>query len=371
MSVVFVLGAGASHGDSLELLDSGAQSVAPHPLSVARPPLTKGFCSKSLYTALNYEPTLAESDYRPVFDYARNTLGIFDPVGEGRWRELDLEDLFTSIEVHRELSSPESDESALLLLIRNKLTRYLQRILGFCTADRFGAYSRLLVSSITMEDSVITFNYDLLLDQEFYRSQPSGAGSKDHYENFEQIVLRGETTGLAGPSGREGVYLKLHGSLNWSRCTNPRCPRGSILEVDSEVQAILNLRMGIGERRCTACDGELVPLLIPPLLHKPITEQPAIRAAWGLAKKRLTQASTVLVIGYSAPPTDFYSRWLLRSSVGTRNNVRVVLVNPDNGSPEFERQMKAVFPVGYERVERTFTQFCQLEQVLNSVGLSP
>jgi hypothetical protein len=58
--------------------------------------------------------THAEADFKAIFDYARNTLGISDSVGEGRWGELDLEDLFTSIEVHRGFSAPESDHSALL-----------------------------------------------------------------------------------------------------------------------------------------------------------------------------------------------------------------------------------------------------------------
>jgi hypothetical protein len=372
MSVVFVLGAGASYGDSLEPLES-----LPHlPDSLtalrprgAQPPLVTGFFGKSLYETIGYDARSAEADFKPVFDYARRTQAISDSVGEGKWEKLDLEDLFTSIEVQREFSVPESDESASLLLLRNNLTRYVQRILGTCRRDTFGKFSRLLVSSLTMEGSVITFNYDLLLDQEFYRREHSGNGEFEQYDNFENMVLHGNATGLSGPSGAEGLFLKLHGSLNWSRCTDIRCPRSSMLVIDHEVQPILDVRTGIGEKRCVSCDGVLVPLLIPPLLHKPITENPAIRAAWGLAQRRLAQASSVVVIGYSAPPTDFYTRWLLRSSVGSRNNVKIVVVNPANkANAEFDTRMNSIFLLGYED---RFTQLAELEQILDSVGLHP
>lgn len=361
MSRVFVLGAGASYGDSLEPT-GGAKQTRKAPGSP--PPLIAGFFRRSLYQALGYDPSQAEADYEEVFRYARNTLGIHDQLGEGKWESLDLEDLFTSIEVHREFSAPESDEFGRLLVIRNKLARYVQRILGFCTSGTFGKHSRSLVSKLTMEDSVITFNYDLLIDQEFYRLEPTGKGEFAHYENFQSIVLGAEAGGLLGPSGAEGLYLKLHGSLNWSRCTNPSCPRSSALIIDRDVPAILDLRMGIGERRCSVCDGELAPLLIPPLVDKPIVENPAIRASWGLARKRLTQASTVVVIGYSAPPTDFRSKWLLRSTVGARKDVQVIVVDPANGKDEFKARLETVFPLGYDD---NFKHFCEIEDIFHRI----
>jgi len=370
MSVVFVLGAGASYGESLESLDSPYQVpaglTALHSAG-APPPLIKGFFQKALYSALKYDPSDAEADYKPVFDYARDSMCITDPFGEGRWNEVDLEDLFTSVEIHREFSAPESVESGLLGVKRNLLARYIQRILGLCTSGKFGQYSKLLVSKLTMEHSVITFNYDLLLDQQFYELSPGGNGEFAHYENFESIVLQGETKGLPGPSGAEGLYLKLHGSLNWSQCTNRACPRKSVVIMDREVQRVLNHRMGIGEMRCEVCNGELAPLLIPPLLDKPIAEIPAIRAAWGLAQRRLSQASTVVLIGYSAPPTDFYSKWLLRSNVGTRKDVNVFVVDPDNEKAPFKTRMMNLFPYGYKS---KFTKMDQVGGILESVGLN-
>jgi hypothetical protein len=113
----------------------------------------------------------------------------------------------------------------------------------------------------------------------------------------------------------------------------------------------------------------LVPLLIPPLVQKPIAENAIAKTAWALAKKRLAAASAVVVIGCSAPPTDFYSRWFLRSSVGTRTNgdVKVFVVNAeDGGSSQFQARMDSIFPCGYDR---TFTHFCQIKQIRNSLGL--
>jgi hypothetical protein len=332
--------------------------------------LTTGFFDGLLWRDLGYEPSSVEKDYESVFEYVRTKFGIGDPAGGERWKRLDLEDIFTSVEIQREFANPESKESARLLLIRNKLMRYVQRILGLCTSDGYGVYSRHLVSALALEDSVVSFNYDLLVDQEFCQPRPPNPSPKDHYETFEQIVLRGETLGLSGPSGAEGVYVKLHGSLNWSQCTNPTCPRSGVLEIDRDFQNNLNVRMGRGEARCAVCDGELVPLLIPPLLHKPIAENAIVKTAWALAKRRLAAASAVVVIGYSAPPTDFYSRWLLRSTVGTRTtgDVKVLVVNPENGgNSQFQTRMDSIFPCGYDR---TFTHFCQIRQILDQLGRS-
>ena len=47
-------------------------------------------------------------------------------------------------------------------------------------------------------------------------------------------------------------------------------------------------------------------------------------------------------------PTDFYTSWLLRSTVGTREGVEVVVMNPSNGEnssdhEEFKKRMNSIF----------------------------
>jgi hypothetical protein len=92
---------------------------------------------------------------------------VEDRFGEGKWHTINLQEVFTALEVEPEFQNTEGDLGAHLLLARNELVRYIRRIIGFCTQGTFGNYYKALAETIHPNDSVITFNWDLLLDQEF------------------------------------------------------------------------------------------------------------------------------------------------------------------------------------------------------------
>jgi hypothetical protein len=119
--------------------------------------------------------------------------------------------------------------------------------------------------------------------------------------------------------------------------------------------------MGIGVPNCPSCGSERLPVLVPPLLHKPIADNGIIRSVWGLARHRLQIASRVVVIGFSAAPTDFYAAWLLKSTVGVRDGVAVFVINPSNDPASatngaFNARMTEIFPKGFDTRFRTFSQ---------------
>ena len=92
---------------------------------------------------------------------------VEDRFGEGKWHTINLQEVFTALEVEPDFKNTEGDLGAHLLLARNELVRYIRRIIGFCTQGTFGNYYKALAETIHPNDSVITFNWDLLLDQEF------------------------------------------------------------------------------------------------------------------------------------------------------------------------------------------------------------
>jgi len=108
--------------------------------------------------------------------------------------------------------------------------------------------------------------------------------------------------------------------------------------------------MGIGFASCQRCGSELTPLLIPPLLRKPITDNGIIRSVWGLAGQRLAAADNVVIVGFSAAPTDFYAAWLLRSSLGKLRRPNIYVVNPGNEAgvdASFQERMRDILPPGF------------------------
>ena len=94
---VYVIGAGASYGESLVRLPNLPEG---HPeLHNHRPPLTNGFFAGDLLHAIACQQ--AEQDFPEVIQYIRRTRLVEDRFGEGKWQTINLEEVFTAIEVNR------------------------------------------------------------------------------------------------------------------------------------------------------------------------------------------------------------------------------------------------------------------------------
>ena len=226
-----MIGAGASYGESLSKKYPQAQQPR------RTPPLINGFFDRRLTDDLEYvQPHL---DFADVIEYIKHTKLLTDDFGEGQWTRLDLEEVFTSLEVEREFHNPDSDQGARLLLRRNALIRYIRRILGLCTSEARGTYCRRLVENLDSDDSVVTFNWDLLVDQEFMDLSSPGVIS-GQYLNFLYCVPLSRGVDLRGYPHSEGLFLKLHGSLNWFRCGNQKCEVSARLFVVEQTQLCLD-----------------------------------------------------------------------------------------------------------------------------------
>jgi hypothetical protein len=369
MSIVYVLGAGASYGESLLPINPALNS------SRATPPTTTGFSSRELLEKLGYAPEHIEKEFPNLMTWIRfmHLGNRREPLGDGEWKSINIEDVFTWLEIRREFESPESGSGAKLLGWRAELLSYIFRIIGLCTSNSFGEYSRALGKSLQANDSIITFNWDLLIDDCFLRH----TGDLPHYtkfkakfsevseDNFFHVVAEGS-----------GLFLKLHGSLNWFQCTNPRCAVSRNLLFRDDIDRCLQWSIGINKSyACDRCASEAMPLIVPPVLRKPITEQETIRAAWGLARSVLAAADVLVVIGFSVAPTDYYASWLLREAAADRlallrevagkPPLKVIIANPLNdpkkgGHQDFEIRMKKLFPQGYDSRFRSFSEVAEI-----------
>lgn len=370
MSIVLVFGAGASYGD---LLQTPSQQRSDD----ANPPLTRGFFRGDLYHRIDSCGNQVEQHFTKAFQYIRGAFAIpAEPVGEGRWASLNVEDIFTSVELDREFHSPESDTGGRLTVTRNQLVRYLWFVIARCTQYKHGQYYQRVASFVESRNdvSVLTFNWDLLLDQEFTAQQGSDWVVKPGaYQNFMSVVL-GEEGVRSGSPLEAPMFLKMHGSLNWFQCANAQCPDSYKIEIKADMQDCLYRARGLelaGAVTCSRCGTEMETFLVPPLVKKPVTENRIIRAVWGHARQRLSAASKVVIVGFSAAPTDFYAQWLFRSTLGTRprEEVEIIVVNPENDRKQpphfdFENRMRNMFPLGYVC---DFTEFSQIDSVLERI----
>ena len=303
---VYVLGAGSSIGHSGRLF-----------------PSIKGFFSTAKKLGL-----FPRHKFPQLEDYTKRVLGgnIYSAKNK-----IDIEALFTHIEIELERGS-----SVKLLRVRQELLDLIQRVLIAAeekTSIKEGEYQKLH-SKLEKKDTVITFNWDLLLDNVLNRTNilqnldsPGEFAKGPYWQFIWNLSGSGEQTwkriSVAEPYGNwnpeNGYYLKAHGSIDWFYCLNETCRafRKVFARIDPDKTYY-----------CSECHERLERLLIPPVLNKEYRQYPLIRRIWNVAAKELSSANELIVWGYSLPPADFHSAWLLRRSREAQLQ-RLVIINPD------------------------------------------
>ena len=191
---------------------------------------------------------------------------------------------------------------------------------------------RLFARHLRPIDAVLTFNYDLQLDQ-----QVSRCGQSLDY------CLADDDGGKRAPGPNSIKALKLHGSANWFQCTN--CSKTTVVDhTSSPMDAFVSDRV---RRSCEHCHhaGVLRPTIVPPGWRKPgIDKDDILVPVWRTAVEELREAQRLVIIGYSMPESDIFFRYLLALGVNMRSIDRVVLIDPDHAvDARYQRLFDEVF----------------------------
>ena len=326
----------------------------------------------------------SDKEFRDLAVYIKQEMG--DNIYVSR-KEIDLEKIMTHIEIDLEKRA-----SPKLLAIRQQLLDLIQRVLIAAdkqTAPKNGEYD-LLVLRLQSRDTIITFNWDLLLDERLNRGpilQNYYLRSKEHEKyrtgHYFQFLL--DFTGLGektwhGAFVREpysdwnpstGYYLKVHGSIDWYFCSNESC------RFFRKVFPVLDLDKIY---YCSECHEPLERLLIPPVLNKGYHRYPLIRRIWNLASREVSSAEELIIWGYSMPPTDYYSAWLLRQC---RKNPpkKLIIINPsvktrkNTVATGFVRRFYELFRGKIEKgcvsLFESFSDYDDGVDILNKYNISP
>lgn len=64
-----------------------------------------------------------------------------------------------------------------------------------------------------------------------------------------------------------------------------------------------------------------------------IHENSFLKNQWLIAREKLLDVNELIFIGYSFPPTDYYTEWLFRqlNFIEKRNDIKITVVNPEYG----------------------------------------
>lgn len=328
---VYILGSGASKASSFEL------------------PCMKGFFTNEDLTKRDY-PKLIEFVHRR---FPRTDLG-----------ELNLEDVATCLELSLDrVGSFGHSPDGGILDARQELDRYVSKRLAITQGDSSSLHELLLGKDITAEgcrDTIITVNYDLVVDQTLYKLSPKQSDqgplvpecllARMYHLLQQRLLYGGFRASLPRRAMQLGFYLKLHGSLDWLYCANPGC-----LNHQQFFANWMGNRAGhnVAGDPCEMCGAPLVSVLAPPTMMKTFSQFPKLGFLWSLAHRELNAADRIVIFGLSFAASDYYLQWLFRSAITDRANApQIFNINTDGGTSAKIRRATGVEPVECATVDQ-------------------
>lgn len=208
-----------------------------------------------------------------------------------------------------------------------------------------------LLKTVARRDTIISFNYDCLIDHTL-RQHGSDKWNARYGYGFN---LGSHGTKLKGdanwqperPAPRASTIklLKLHGSLHFQ-----------IKEPAKQAP-----RVQLKSRPYTQQQGTMHFTIIPPEANKQF-DHGVFRNLWKQAGIAIHRSNTVVLIGYSLPPTDLHSTALLRTSVRHEGLSSLVVVNPDK---EARRRTRDILRRGIHNHTRVLS-FDTLEEFVSA-----
>jgi hypothetical protein len=250
---------------------------------------------------------------------------------------------------------------------RIELDRYIAAKLSIDTAKPCKLHEKIINTELAGEnsvDSIITLNYDLVVDSTLYAKSPRRNGDK--YLESDCLLVRmydllgvtlyvdtGESLSLSREKSNLGLYLKLHGSIDWFYCPNPECgyhQRFSPNRIGSDSS---HNRSG---DLCNLCGSPIISVIVPPTMYKTFEKFPKLGLIWSLAYRELNVADKIVIFGVSFASSDYYLRWLFKKAITERKN-QLVIFNIDT-NPDVAKEIKKItgcVPKQYSTLEAYLT----------------
>jgi hypothetical protein len=232
--------------------------------------------------------------------------------------------------------------------------------------EKEGGWRKKFIDKIQAEKiSVITFNYDLILESLLTESERENLEeSFFHFQRYYAIFCRSilAKSGVVPDIGADKDFeirptiFKLHGSINWFYKNSHEVlfDETSILE-EKEIK-YWHINEELSQARIRRVREYYSQLLIPPTQNKTpgyLNIEP-IKQQWVEAAKLLSEASKVYIIGYSSPATDISTNLMLQSALN-RDDCEVVVCFKKSGEEDKteERYKNQILP------EKSNLKFCR------------
>lgn len=236
--------------------------------------------------------------------------------------EIDIEELITYLDfVDSRYSifgdTPDPD----IWHVKSELFFYLRERLTDQSGKEYCEKFKRLFSGHAQNNcrnSIITLNYDLVIDKTLaslgQRRVENGSLAHESlmgrmYRLIQETVFMGGTP--FSIKSDPAYYLKLHGSLDWYYCSNLEC-KNHLIFFANRLEPWPQLTEN---DICQLCGSRAEPVIVPPNINKSFSRFPKLAFIWNLAYREIQAADALVIIGLSFRNTDYYLRWLVKSSL--------------------------------------------------------
>lgn len=251
-----------------------------------------------------------------------NSKNIFDPNG---WKGVNIEEVMTFFEVGVNMFDSGTEERKFYNQAQNSLLSFMYPFMPMICDSQHCEYLQKIFFDLGPKDTVISYNWDTIADFTLAKVKAT------QLKNYAKL-LRDEN--IDPKEYRNlGLLLKLHGSFNWMICENPKCISYKKLKPPFQDNRYRLLKLN-ETWTCKDCgSGKLKTMIIPPVSNKMIHKNQFLKKQWLIAREKLLDTDELIFIGYSFPPTDYYTEWLFRQIyfIEKRNEIKITIVNPEYG----------------------------------------
>ncbi len=296
-----ILGAGATRGAVRHVIVNGKRLAAP---------LNRDFFD----VAETF--VRAHKDKKPIVDRLERVKRVFreEFPTRGKW-PLPMETAFNLLYVSKDFPEIYARRGGRRREAgtRREIEDFLKLTFGMLStielqAPQDNLYGQL-VSSLRPDDTVITLNYDTLLDSALVRRgwDPKGYDLVGGSHKLKWRMAKP----VKQPSLADVFLLKLHGSLNWYI----RGSYGHLSKVfDAKPSSVL-----ISDKPRTNDLGGHIRQIVPPIYGK-FFNNPHWQRLWKTAYESLVKSELLVVIGCSLVDTDFHLTGMLGHAVKEKKN---------------------------------------------------
>lgn len=308
-----------------------------------KPPLSTNFFNTILKNkecnTINYD-NRTQLVYEYIYKYwKKSKKNLF-------YDDFDLEECFSLLQLQLLEASSNNNQKLITRLLKINSTLKFMFIGSLCEFEQFSSSSKLMLDFASLiynkKSNILTFNYDCNLEKAIETVSNHKWNSFFSYGvKFDKIqIFKNNTMSYMKKEDFYNMFqissynwniLKLHGSLNWfkyipvSECDLFRNYKNDIS--DKKTQFILADIYKYFDKYDSS-DLIVDPLIIPPVLYKDYG-QDIISTLWDKAKNVLSTCKTLIVIGYSFPPTDFGIKKLLLEAFEFNSLENLIVVNPN------------------------------------------